>query len=415
SLFYLVATPVAVLLIRLFRTSMTRRNDDLRREFEGMSQRVAEMIDMVPVTRAHGVEQAEVESVHGYLEHVKDRGQRVDAINAIFGSSAFVVFMSTVLLMIGAVTWFVLNTDMSPEKIVLYASLFQQVVGSVQGLLAMIPQVTKSMASIRSIGEILECPDLEENEGKEELAEVSGHIDFRQVTFTYSGQERPAVADFSLSVQPGMCVAFVGESGSGKSTLMQLAIGFLRPQGGQILLDGRPMESLDMRTWRRHIAMVPQQTILFSGTIRQNITYGLRQFTDDALVWKAVDTANLRSVIDELPLGLDTRVGENGLKLSGGQRQRLAIARAVIRDPRVIILDEATSALDVISEREVQIAIENLIQGRTTFVVAHRLSTIRQANLIVVMKQGRAIEVGSPSELQAANGAFRELQNLQAV
>lgn len=413
ALGYVVAAPLCAGMIALFRGAMRRRNDALRSEFEGMSQRVSEMIDMVPVTRAHGVEQEEMTSVGFQLEHVRQKGYHVDAVNSLFGSSSFVVFLSTILFIVGTITWLVLEGRVSVDKIALYATLFQMVVGSIQALLAMMPQLAKSMASIRSIGEILECPDLEDNEGKREVDSIEGHIDCRQVIFRYTGQDRAAVDNFSLTVKPGTCVAFVGESGSGKSTLMQLTIGFLRPQSGQILLDGLPMESLDMRTWRRHIAMVPQNTILFSGTIRDNITYGLKQFSEEN-VWKAVDVANLRTVIGELPQGLDTLVGENGLKLSGGQRQRLAIARAVIRDPRVIILDEATSALDVISEREVQNAIENLIRGRTTFIVAHRLSTIRHADLIVVMKDGRAVEMGSPGELQARGGAFCELKSLQS-
>jgi ATP-binding cassette subfamily B protein len=159
--------------------------------------------------------------------------------------------------------------------------------------------------------------------------------------------------------------------------------------------------------------MVPQHTILFSGTIRENITYGLKNYTEDQ-VWAAIDAAFLREVIQKLPDGLDTRVGEQGFKLSGGQRQRLAIARALIRDPRVIILDEATSALDVISEKEVQNAIDNLVRGRTTFIVAHRLSTIRQANKVIVMKEGRAVEVGEPEELMRRNGEFARLKALQA-
>jgi ATP-binding cassette subfamily B protein len=413
ALGYLIATPLSIGLIRLFRSAMRKRNDALRREFESMSQRVSEMIDMVPVTRAHGVEHVEMQMVNEQLIHVRDRGRRVDSLNAIFGSSAFVVFMSTVLIITMSVTWLVLQGNLGVDKIALYAALFQMVVGSVQQLLNMLPQFSKSMASVRSIGEILECPDLEKNEGKTILTNVKGYIDFRHISFSYSGQTRPAVADFQLTVAPGSCVAFVGESGSGKSTLMQLAIGFLRPESGQILLDGIPMDNIDMRSWRRHIAMVPQHTILFSGTIRDNIGYGLNNYTDDD-IWQAIKVANLTSVIEDLPLKLDTRVGENGLKLSGGQRQRLAIARAVIRNPQIIILDEATSALDVISEREVQIAIENLIKGRTTFIVAHRLSTIRQANLIVVMDEGHAIEVGPPDELQATGGAFSKLKALQS-
>lgn len=413
ALGYLVATPLSIGLIRFFRKSMRQRNDALRHEFEGMSQQVSEMIDMVPVTRAHGVEHVEMERVHGKLEHVRMSGRRVDSLNAIFGSSAFVVFMATVLAVIAGVTWMVIQGEVGLDKIALYASLFQMVVGSVQQLLNLLPQYSKSMASIRSIGEVLECPDLEENAGRTIVQSVEGHVDFRKITFTYGGQKQPAVVDFKLKIDPGTCVAFVGESGSGKSTLMQLTIGFLRPQKGQILLDGVPMNTLDMRSWRRFIAMVPQQTILFSGTIRDNISYGLDRI-EDAAIWDAIDVANLRKVINDLPKGLDTLVGENGLKLSGGQRQRLAIARAVIRNPKFIILDEATSALDVLSEREVQIAIENLIKGRTTFIVAHRLSTIRQADLVVVMKEGRAIEIGSPKELSEKGGAFAELKSLQS-
>lgn len=412
ALGYLIATPISIALIRLFRGAMRKRNDALRHDFEGMSQRVSEMIDMVPVTRAHGVEDVEMESVHEQLENVRSRGRRVDGINALFASSAFVVFMSTVLAIIVGVTWLVIYGELGIDKIALYAALFQMVVGSVQQLLNTMPQFSRSMASIRSLGEILECPDIEKNEGKQFMSEVTGHVDFRDITFAYPGQEKPAVADFNLSASPGQCIAFVGESGSGKSTLMQLTIGFLRTEQGQILLDGQPVETIDMRSWRRHIAMVPQHTILFSGTIRDNICYGHREYTD-AEVWEALRVANLIEVIRDLPAGLETRVGENGLKLSGGQRQRLAIARAVIRNPRVIILDEATSALDVISEHEVQDAIENLIRGRTTFIVAHRLSTIRQANLVVVMRDGRAIEIGSPDDLQARGGAFADLKKLQ--
>jgi ATP-binding cassette subfamily B protein len=194
---------------------------------------------------------------------------------------------------------------------------------------------------------------------------------------------------------------------------MNLAIGFYRPKQGRILLDGIDSAELDLRTWRSHIAVVPQQTILFSGSIRANITYGHEYITDDQ-VWQAIDAANLRSVIEELPDGLNTEVGENGTSLSGGQRQRLAIARALVRDPKVIILDEATSALDVISEKMVQEAIDNLIKGRTVLIVAHRLSTIRRANQVVVMKDGHCIEHGEQQELIDKGGEFSKLKLLQA-
>ncbi len=413
ALGYVVVTPLTVGLIQLFRGAMHRRNDDLRREVESMSQRMSEMIEMVPVTRAHGLEETEIATMQALLEHVRGRGYRVDEINAFFGSSAFVILMSSIAGVAAVATWMVLAGTATLDKIALYSALFQMVLGAVNTLVAFIPQFSKSMAAIRSVGEVLESPDVEMNAGRAPVTQVEGRIAFCNVTFRYPGQIVPAVKDFSLNVNPGACVAFVGESGGGKSTLMQLAIGFLRPQHGEILLDGRSMEELDMRTWRRHIAMVPQQTILFSGTVLENITYGFRSY-DRREVWKAVDAARLRETIENLPEGLETRVGENGLKLSGGQRQRLAIARALIRNPRVIILDEATSALDVVSEKDVQAAIDNLIEGRTTFIVAHRLSTIRQAALVVVMEGGEMVECGPPDELQARGGTFSRLKSLQS-
>jgi len=409
ALFYLLATPLAIGLIHFFRSKMRRRNDSLRIDFEQMSQRVGEMMNMVPVTRAHGVEEIELHSVRQQLEKVHNRGREVDHINALFGSTSFVVFLGTVLAIIVAVTGLVIEGRFGVDKIALYAALFQMVVGSVQGLLAMVPQVNRSLASLRSLGEILECPDLEENDGKATVGAVCGHIDLREVGFFYPGQSRPAIDALSLTISPGACIAFVGPSGSGKSTLMQIIIGFLRPQQGQVLHDGQPMESIDMRTWRRQIAMVPQQTILFSGTLRENISYGLSDI-DDTRIAEALEIARLDEVVAGLPQGLETLVGEDGLKLSGGQRQRLAIARAVVRDPKIIIFDEATSALDAVSEREVQSAIENLIRGRTTLIVAHRLSTIRQADHVVVLRGGRIVEQGSLADLEAADGPFSHLK-----
>ncbi len=410
---YFVTVPMAVGLIQIFRRSMRRRSDDLRTEVETMSQRITEMIDMVPVTRAHGLEAVEMQDVEHRLKHVKRRGHRVDGVNALFGSSAFVTLYTSIITIMGITTALVLYGHVTVDKIALYFGLFQGIVQTINGIVMMMPQYTKSFSAIRSLGEILECPDLEENEGKQLVHHVHGGVEFREIRFTYPGKGVPAVDQFSLKVKPGSCVAFVGESGSGKSTLMQLAIGFLRPQEGEILLDGQDMSTLDMRSWRRHIAMVPQNTVLFSGTVRDNITYGLSGYTQKQ-VWSAIRAAHLQQVIEQMPEGLETKVGENGLKLSGGQRQRLAIARAIIRDPSLMIFDEATSALDVLSEREVQAAIDGVIKGRTTFIVAHRLSTIRQADLVVVMENGRAVEVGPPAELAHNNGAFAKLKALQS-
>ncbi len=412
ALGYLVAAPLTVGIMQAFRGSMQRRNDAFRREVESMSQRVSEMIGMVPVTRAHGLEEVEMEAMNVRLETVRTTGRRVDNVNAFFASSAWVVFMSAVTIVMGAAAWLALNGQVTVDKIALYSALFQTVVFSLGNLLNMMPQVSKSIVSIRSIGEVLECPDVEANEGRRQVREVQGRIEFDDVTFAYPGKGAPAVDRFSLAIEPGECVAFVGESGGGKSTLMQLAIGFLRPQSGRILLDGTPMEEIDMRTWRRHIAVVPQQTILFSGTLRDNITYGMAGYTA-AQIEAVLDAARLRDFVSQLAEGLDTPVGENGVRLSGGQRQRIAIARALIRNPRVIILDEATSALDSVSEHAVQQAINELVRNRTTLIVAHRLSTIRDAKRVVVMAGGRAVESGTPAELAGRDGPFAVLAKAQ--
>jgi ATP-binding cassette subfamily B protein len=268
--------------------------------------------------------------------------------------------------------------------------------------------------SIRSIGEVLESPDVEKNDGKTAVTAVAGKIDFDHVSFTYPGAEKPSIDDLSLTIHAGECIAVVGHSGSGKSTLMNLIIGFRRPTSGRVLLDGVDMATINFRSFRRFLAVVPQQTVLFSGTVRENITYGLQHVTESRLQ-EVLTMSNCADFVSKLPKGLDTPIGNHGGKLSGGQRQRIAIARAMLRDPRVIILDEATSALDVESEKKVQEALNRLIAGRTTFIVAHRLSTIRNATRVLVMDAGKIIEQGTHEELLSRDdGAFKKLHALQA-
>jgi ATP-binding cassette subfamily B protein len=222
------------------------------------------------------------------------------------------------------------------------------------------------------------------------------------------------LSNINLRIAPGETVAFVGESGAGKSTLVNLAIGFRRPSTGRVLLDGQDLLDLDLRSYRRQIGVVPQATVLFNGTLRDNVSYGLQSVSDET-VWQILAEANLADFARGLPQGLDTPLGEGGTRLSGGQRQRLAIARALIRDPRVILLDEATSALDTESERLVQEALTRLTRGRTTLIVAHRFSTIRHADRIIVLRSGRIVEEGTQAELFALGGQFHRLARLQGM
>ena len=231
------------------------------------------------------------------------------------------------------------------------------------------------------------------------------------MSYRYPDSDQHVVKNFDLHVAPGECIAVVGSSGSGKSTLMNMIIGFLKPASGTIAVDGKSLSEVDLSEYRHFISVVPQNSILFAGTVRENITYGLDRYTEEDLQ-RVVKMANVEEFVKDFPEGLDTQIGEHGGRLSGGQKQRITIARALIRNPKILILDEATSALDNISEYHVQKAISSLIKGRTTFIVAHRLSTIRDADRIVVMENGEAVEIGTYEELMAKKGKFYELMNL---
>jgi ATP-binding cassette subfamily B protein len=240
-----------------------------------------------------------------------------------------------------------------------------------------------------------------------------GALEFRGVTFRYpTRREISALHDFTLRVAPGETVALVGPSGAGKSTIFQLAQRFYDPEAGEILLDSVPLPAADPAEIRARIAVVPQETVIFAASARDNLRYGLWEADDDAL-WRAAEAANAAEFLSRLPDGLDTFMGEGGARLSGGQRQRIAIARAILRDAPLLLLDEATSALDAESERLVQASLERLVQDRTTIVIAHRLATVRAADRIVVMDQGRIVEQGNHDSLQAAGGLYARLARLQ--
>ena len=415
ALYFLVTVPAGVALLKLFDRRFREQYQAMRVETEQMNARVGEMLQMLPVTRAHGLETTETRGVRMVFERIRERGLQVDTLTEFFASSSWFTFMCFQLACLVFSGWLVVQHRITVGDAVMYHTFFGMLIGAVQQFLSVFPAMAQGADAIRSLGEVLEAEPVERNAGKPAAPHpLQGEIRFEQVDFSYLGGREVALKAISLTIAAGETVAFVGESGAGKSTLVQLAIGLRQPVAGSVKLDGRDLREMDLRTYRRQIGVVPQTTLLFNGTLRENITYGL-EAVSDATLWEILAGANLAEFVRGLPLQLNTPLGEGGARLSGGQRQRLAIARALVRNPRLVILDEATSALDTESERLVQEAMERLTQGRTTLIVAHRFSTIRHAHRIVVMQRGRIVEQGSYAELMAQSGHFYRLARLQSV
>lgn len=411
-LFFLATIPVAAIIMSTFRKKVKQRNREFRKEMEDTSARVMEMVELIPVTKAHGLEEYEISRISGQLNKVADRGYHLDMIQSLFGSiswSTFQIFQILCLAFTGTLAYkgIILVGD-----VVLYQSYFTSIVAQVSGVIGLLPIIAKGLESVTSIEDVILKDDEEDYTGKLRIKDPKGEFEFSDVTFQYKDGQPKVLEGLNLSVKAGETIALVGESGAGKTTILNLVIGFIKPTGGTIYLDGEDLANVDLRYLRQQIAVVPQTSILFSGTLRENISYGLEDVTEEAMN-EAIEAAHLKELIDTLPDGLDTVISEHGSNLSGGQRQRISIARAIIRNPKIIVLDEATSALDSITEKKIQAALNNLVKGRTTFIVAHRLSTIKDADRIAVIDNGKCVEIGSYEELMAQKGEFYQLKQLQ--
>ena len=410
--FFILCAPVGGFTVQLFRKNIRRRNREFRKEIERTSATVMEMVELVPVTRAHALENREIHRMTDQLNMVAEKGYRLDVIQNMFTAAGWVVFQSFQLVCLGVTSFLAFNAIITVGEIALYQTYFSNVVGQVSALMQLLPTLTKGTESIMSVGEILNAHDIEDNTGKFKLRQLDGVYEFKDVCFQYD-EKAHVLNHFNLKVAKGETIALVGESGAGKSTVLNIVIGFNKPTSGQVLIDGHDINTIDLHSYRKFLAVVPQTSILFNGTIRENITYGMPSVTEEQLQ-QAIEAANLTDLIASLPDGLNTVVGEHGGKLSGGQRQRISIARAIIRDPRVIVFDEATSALDSISEKQIQTAINNLTRDRTTCIVAHRLSTIRDADKIAVLREGHCVEYGTFEELMQRKGEFYKMKVLQS-
>lgn len=412
-LFFLVTIPIAVVTIVAFRKKIRQRNTEFRSEMEETSAKVIEMVEMIPVTRAYSVEEKEINRMEEQISKVAHKGYKLDVVQSLFGSVSWVTFQLFQVLCLAFTGTLAYKGKISVGDIVLYQSYFSTIVNSIAQIANLVPIITKGIESLDSIGDILTVHDVESYKGKRKLKKLEGYYEFNDIVYSYGEGEKNVLDHFNLKVDKGETIAFVGGSGAGKTTIMNLIIGFLKPTSGTVLIDGKDMKELDIRSYRKFMAVVPQDSILFADTLRNNITYGLDAVTDEQLELVLQQTS-LKELVDSLPMGLDTVIGEHGGKLSGGQRQRISIARALLRNPEVILLDEATSALDSISEKKIQESLEILTKNKTSFIVAHRLSTIQNADKIVVLKDGKVKEIGNYAQLMELKGEFYQLKTLQA-
>lgn len=411
-IFFAVSSPAFVLINNHFKAEFRRENRNYRKTMEDTNAKVVDMVNLIPITKAHALEDYEIKKMSHHLGFAAKAGFKVDEVNGRFGTATFLLMQVFQFFCLVITVIFALNGKMTIGQVTLCNSYFSTFLNSVSSLVNLMPTIASGTEAINSVGEILNSDDVEDNKNKKTLKELRGEFVFKDVHFGYRDDNRPVLKGLDLHINAGETIALVGESGSGKSTIVNLVTGFYLSDNGTITVDGVDIKDLNLKSYRKNIAMVPQNSILFTGTIKDNITYGADRVKKEELD-TAMERACLTDVIASLPDGIDTMLGENGMRLSGGQRQRVSIARALIRDPKIIIFDEATSALDTVSEKHIQTAIDNLSKDKTTFIVAHRLSTVKNADKIAVIKDGRCVEFGTYDELVAKKGEFYNFRNLQ--
>jgi ATP-binding cassette subfamily B protein len=411
----LLGIPAVVIPLFLFGRKLRAVSRTSQDRIADIGALIAEVLGALRIVQAFNQESREADRFAAAVERTFDTAKRRIWIRSIMTAVVIFLIFGAITLLMWRGALGVASGSISGGTIAAFVITGGLVAGSFGALAEVYGELVRGAGAASRLSELLgERPTIAPPARPVRLPEPPrGQIAFENVTFRYpSRPEVAALIDFTLNVEPGETVAIVGPSGAGKSTLFQLAERFYDPQAGAIKLDGVPLASADPADIRRRIALVPQEGVLFAASARDNLRYGNWEASDEQL-WEAARAANAERFLRELPEGLDTFLGEDGARLSGGQRQRIAIARAILRDAPVLLLDEATSALDAESEGLVQAALERLMEDRTTLVIAHRFSTVRNADRIVVMDGGRIVEEGTHETLSAAGGLYARLASMQ--
>jgi subfamily B ATP-binding cassette protein MsbA len=413
SLFLFVFAPVVNFVVAMFTRLISASTRRAQERVADLSSNLTEVLQGERIVKAFGREGYETtrfsesnENYFGAFMKSIQLGQTQTPIVSMIITTALLAIMAASVreTIVGRLT---------SGQVFQYWTLVVLAINPLNRLAAFVGDISKGLVGASRIFEILDLP-IEEDDARAIAggAPIRGALAFNGVTFAYKADGAAVLHDLTATIEAGEIVALVGPSGAGKTTIVNLVPRFYDPRSGTIEIDGRPLVSLPLAELRAAIAIVPQEAMLFSGTIADNIAYGRLDATR-AQIAAAAREANAEEFVLELPLGYETPVGERGTRLSGGQRQRISIARAVLRDPRILILDEATSALDSHSERLIEAALDRLLPGRTTLIIAHRLSTIRRANKILYIDGGRVVEMGTHDDLLARGGAYAALHAAQ--
>ncbi|MCP9456170.1 MAG: ABC transporter ATP-binding protein/permease [Nitrospira sp.] len=412
SLLILILLPLLVLVAKLFGRRLKTLSLSLQDQTATLSTLAEEVISGIRIVKSFVQTKREEERFARQIDQALRLTMRRAGIMALFIPTISLLTFSIA----AAVIWYggqqVVEGLITPGDLFAFILFAGILIGPLSSAARVFGQVKEAQGALQRVFEILDVePAIQDLPGAEPLSIVAGHVQFEHVSFAYDPRV-PVLSHLSFEAKPGDVIAIVGPTGAGKTTVINLLHRFYDPTSGRILIDGRDLKQVTLESWYRQLALVPQETILFGGTILDNVRYGNPSASEQEIEF-ACKAAHAHEFISNLPEGYHTMVGEKGINLSGGQRQRLAIARAILKNPRILLLDEATSSLDSESERLVQEALERLMQGRTTFLVAHRLSTIQHATRILVLDKGRLVEEGTHAQLMEKKGLYHYLYTLR--